>query len=77
MDWFRAWLDDAAPGDRPVALVGFSGGAAFAGGLVLDRTWGYVRDESGATAVARRDPVGHGIAAAAVPALAGWLQCPP
>jgi phospholipase/carboxylesterase len=33
--WFRAWLDDAAPGARPVVLVGFSGGAAFAGGLVL------------------------------------------
>ena len=35
MDWFRAWLD-ATAGDRPVVLVGFSGGAAFAGGLVLD-----------------------------------------
>ena len=28
MDWFRAWLD-AAASDRPVVLVGFSGGAAF------------------------------------------------
>ncbi|RYV49643.1 luciferase family protein [Pengzhenrongella frigida] len=36
MDWFRSWLDDAAPTGRPVVLVGFSGGAAFAGGLVLD-----------------------------------------
>ena len=36
MDWFRAWLDDAAPQGRPVVLVGFSGGAAFAGGLLLD-----------------------------------------
>ena len=36
MDRFRAWLDDAAPAGRPVLLVGFSGGAAFAGGLVLD-----------------------------------------
>ena len=36
MDWFRAWLDDVAPAGRPVVLVGFSGGAAFAGGLVLD-----------------------------------------
>ena len=36
MDWFRAWLDQQAPDDRPVVLVGFSGGAAFAGGLVLD-----------------------------------------
>ncbi len=36
MDWFRAWLDATAIGERQVALVGFSGGAAFAGGLVLD-----------------------------------------
>jgi phospholipase/carboxylesterase len=36
MDWFGAWLDEAAPPGRPVILVGFSGGAAFAGGLVLD-----------------------------------------
>jgi phospholipase/carboxylesterase len=35
MDWFRTWLDDVAPAGRPVMLVGFSGGAAFAGGLVL------------------------------------------
>jgi len=36
MAWFRAWLDHAALAGRPVVLVGFSGGAAFAGGLVLD-----------------------------------------
>jgi len=36
MDWFRTWLDGAAAPGRPVVLVGFSGGAAFAGGLVLD-----------------------------------------
>jgi phospholipase/carboxylesterase len=36
MAWFRTWLDEAAPVGRPVVLVGFSGGAAFAGGLVLD-----------------------------------------
>lgn len=35
MSWFRTWLDEVAPAGRPVALVGFSGGAAFAGGLVL------------------------------------------
>jgi phospholipase/carboxylesterase len=35
MAWFRGWLDDVAPVGRPVVLVGFSGGAAFAGGLVL------------------------------------------
>lgn len=36
MAWFRTWLDTAAPAGRPVTLVGFSGGAAFAGGLILD-----------------------------------------
>jgi phospholipase/carboxylesterase len=36
MDWFGEWLGGAAPGGRPVVLVGFSGGAAFAGGLLLD-----------------------------------------
>ena len=36
MAWFRSWLDEVAPAGRPVLLVGFSGGAAFAGGLVLD-----------------------------------------
>jgi len=36
MGWFRDWLDDVAPRGRPVLLIGFSGGAAFAGGLVLD-----------------------------------------
>jgi phospholipase/carboxylesterase len=35
MAWFRGWLDAVAPAGRPVVLVGFSGGAAFAGGLVL------------------------------------------
>jgi phospholipase/carboxylesterase len=35
MQWFRAWLDEVGPAGRPVVLVGFSGGAAFAGGLVL------------------------------------------
>ncbi|MEU1595106.1 hypothetical protein ABZ468_20055 [Streptomyces sp. NPDC005708] len=36
MDWFRGWLDTIAPKGRPVVLIGFSGGAAFAGGLLLD-----------------------------------------
>ncbi len=36
MAWFRTWLDTVAPTGRPVVLVGFSGGAAFAGGLILD-----------------------------------------
>lgn len=35
MAWFRTWLDAAAPAGRQVILVGFSGGAAFAGGLIL------------------------------------------
>ena len=36
IDWFTSWLDNFAPG-REVILVGFSGGAAFAGGLLLDQ----------------------------------------
>ncbi|MGO4188667.1 alpha/beta hydrolase [Pseudarthrobacter sp. TAF60_1] len=36
MAWFRLWLDEYSPAGRPVILVGFSGGAAFVGGLVLD-----------------------------------------
>ncbi|TKG72815.1 alpha/beta hydrolase [Prauserella endophytica] len=36
MDWFRTWLDAVATDGRPVVLIGFSGGAAFAGGLILD-----------------------------------------
>jgi phospholipase/carboxylesterase len=123
MDWFRGWLDEAAPPGRPVVLVGFSGGAAFAGGLLLDdparyagaailygtlpfgagvpvtpgrldgvpvfvaqgehdtviprellaRTWDYLTGDSGADTVARRDPVGHGLATEAAEALAAWL----
>jgi phospholipase/carboxylesterase len=33
--WFRTWLDTTAPAGRPVILIGFSGGAAFAGALLL------------------------------------------
>ncbi|MGG5175904.1 alpha/beta hydrolase [Pseudarthrobacter sp. J1763] len=35
MAWFKTWLDSVAPAGRPVILIGFSGGAAFAGGLLL------------------------------------------
>jgi phospholipase/carboxylesterase len=35
MAWFRTWLDDVAPAGRPVIVIGFSGGGAFAGGLML------------------------------------------
>ena len=123
MDWFREWLDTVAPPGRPVVLIGFSGGAAFAGGLLLDdparfagaavlygtlpfdagvpttparlagtpvfvaqgtedtviprelldRTWRYLNTESGAPCTARRDLVGHGIAAVALAHLGGWL----
>jgi phospholipase/carboxylesterase len=123
MDWFRAWLDAYAPVGRPVILIGFSGGAAFAGGLILDdpsrfagagilygtlpfdagvpatpgrlaglpvivaqgehdtviprelldRTWNYLRTESGATVTARRDPAGHGLTMPARQAVHDWL----
>ncbi|WP_392544280.1 alpha/beta hydrolase [Oryzobacter telluris] len=123
MAWFLRWLDEVAPAGRPVVLVGFSGGAAFAGGLalaeptrfagaailygtlpfdagvpldrgrlanlpvfvargeadhvipreLLDRTWAYLHTESGAPTVGRRDPGGHGITAATLHRLAGWV----
>ena len=123
MAWFRAWLDGVAGADRPVLLVGFSGGAAFAGGLplddpgryagaailygtlpfdagvpvtqdrlagvpvfvaqgdadlviprgLLDRTWTYLHEESGADTRARRDPGGHGISAATLAELGDWI----
>ncbi len=33
--WFTTWLNSVVDGGRPVVLVGFSGGATFAGGAVL------------------------------------------
>ena len=42
MDWFTSWLSSVAPAGRPVARVGVSGGAAFAGGRVLDQPARYV-----------------------------------
>ncbi|KAA1423561.1 phospholipase [Mumia zhuanghuii] len=124
MAWFRAWLDDIAPAWRPVVVVGFSGGGAFAGGLVLDdparfagaavlfatlpfeagvlvepsrlahlpvfvaqgdqdqviprelldRTWTYLHEASGAPVVGRRSPGGHGITAPILADLAGWVH---
>ena len=123
MSWFRSWLDDVAPVGRPVVLVGFSGGAAFAGGLILDdparytgaavlsgtlpfdagvpttarrlagmpvlvahgdadtviprdlleRTWSYLHDGSGASVTGVRDPGGHGISAGVLAKLNDWL----
>ena len=35
MAWFYSWLESVAEPSRKVMLVGFSGGAAFAGGLIL------------------------------------------
>jgi phospholipase/carboxylesterase len=124
MRWFREWLDATAPQPRPLVLVGFSGGAAFAGGLLLsepqrwagtailygtlpfeagvpvttgrlqgrrvmvahgdadtviprellDRTWSYLRDESGGIITAYRDGGGHGLSPGALAALKGWAQ---
>jgi phospholipase/carboxylesterase len=124
VDWFREWLDTVAPKGRPVVLIGFSGGAAFAGGVVLDdpsrfagagilygtlpfdagvpvtpgrlagvpvivaqgdqdtviprelleATWDYLTNASGAPAYAMREQGGHGISGQTVAHLAGWLQ---
>jgi phospholipase/carboxylesterase len=123
MDWFRTWLDRVAPAGRPVILVGFSGGAAFAGGLalanparfsgtavlfgtlpfdagipiepdqlahlpiflargeqdqvipteLLDRTWHYLTEDSGAPATALRTPGGHGLTTSTVIDLRQWI----
>lgn len=123
MDWFRSWLDEVALEGRQVFLIGFSGGAAFAGGLLLDdprrfagaailygtlpfsagvpttpgrlagipvfvaqgeediviprplldATWRYLREESGARTIAVRQPGGHGLTAEAVHHLSSWL----
>lgn len=120
--WLRSWLDGAA-GDRPVLLAGFSGGAAFVGGLILadpgryagaailygtlpfdagvpavpdrlaglpvfvthgeqdpvvprellERTWTYLHDESGARVTGHRDGGGHALTPGAMIALADWL----
>lgn len=120
--WFDAWCQDYAGTSRRV-VVGFSGGAAFAGALVLsqperydaaavlygtlpfdaglatsahrldgvevlvihgerdqviprdllDRTWSYLHNESGATLRARQSPGGHEIAADDVVVLSDWL----
>lgn len=123
LDWFHGWLASVAPEGRPVVLVGFSGGAAFAGGLLLDqperwagtallygtlpfdaglevsrgrlagarvlvargdadtmiprdlldRTWSYLHEESGAALTAHRDGSGHAISPGALAALQGWI----
>lgn len=123
MVWFRNWLDQVAPSGRRVLLIGFSGGAAFAGGLLLsdparfagaailygtlpfdagvptspgrltdvpvfvaqgdadtviprellDRTWSYVLEESGAAAHPRRDPGGHTLTQETAVELSEWV----
>ena len=40
--WFEDWLDGVTVVERPVVLVGFSAGAAFAGGAVLINPSRYV-----------------------------------
>jgi phospholipase/carboxylesterase len=122
--WFERWLDSVAPAGRRVVLVGFSAGAAFAGGALLvhpdryvgaaivcgtlpfdagvatppgrlagtdvfiahrsndqmisqallDRTWTYLTQESGARSHAVRWEGGHGVSEAMLADLAGWLS---
>jgi phospholipase/carboxylesterase len=40
---------------------------------LLDRTWSYLHDSSGAELTAHRDPGGHGLSAGTLDALTGWL----
>ncbi len=121
--WFRDWRTREAP-DRRVVVVGFSGGAAFAGAVVLedptsvagaallygtvpfdaglatepgsldgarvfhaqsvddevmpkdlmDRTWHYLRMDSGANVVALRTSGPHDVSHEASEALHRWLE---
>jgi phospholipase/carboxylesterase len=121
--WFEAWLDDVAS-ERPVLLVGFSAGAAFAGGAtlvnpgrylgtamlcgtlpfdagvpvspgllvdvdvflahalddtvipreLLDQTWTYLTEDSGARCVARRYEGHHEVSPGMVSDLSHWLR---
>jgi phospholipase/carboxylesterase len=64
MHWFTTWLDGETGPDRSVLLIGFSGGAAFAGGLVLDQPERYM----GAAIIAGTVPFDAG-----VPTTAGRL----
>ena len=123
MAWFTNWLDEYAPLPRRVILIGFSGGGAFAGGLMLqdpqryagaallyatipweagvpttpdrlrglsvfhaqgssdrviprdllDRTWQYLAEQSGADLATHMGEEGHGISPAALEALNSWL----
>ena len=41
---------------------------------LLDRTWSYLHDTSGAVLTAHRDPGGHGISAGTLAVLDGWLE---
>ncbi len=124
LDWFYSWLEPYANSNRKIILIGFSGGAAFVGGLTLDRselfagsavlygtfpfeaglevsmgglngyglfhaqgdnddvmprdlmdrTWRYVTQESGATVTALRSQGGHSITSEVVAALVSWIM---
>lgn len=122
--WFERWLDSVAPANRQVVLVGFSAGAAFAGGALLlnpqryigaailfgtlpfdaglstppgrlvgaqvflaqsphdgmipdellDRTWKYLTEDSGASVHALRQRGGHKISDEVVVDLSRWIR---
>ena len=72
MAWVRGWLEDTAAG-RPVVLVAQGDADAVIPRELLDRTWHYLHEESGAALTAHRDGGGHGLSPATVSALADWL----
>jgi phospholipase/carboxylesterase len=41
---------------------------------LLDRTWAYLHEESGAALTAHLDPGGHGLSASTVTTLSDWLD---
>jgi phospholipase/carboxylesterase len=69
MAWFRAWLDHVAPAGRQVILVGFSGGAAFAGGLLLSDPQRFAGAPQSCTERYRSTPASRRRRRA-------WLVCP-
>jgi phospholipase/carboxylesterase len=41
---------------------------------LLDRTWAYLHEESGAALTAHLDPGGHGLSTSTVTTLSDWLD---
>jgi phospholipase/carboxylesterase len=60
--------------DRSLVLVAHGAADNVIPADLLERTWQYLHDGSGATVVGVRDPGGHGISAAVLAKLNDWLS---